>query len=291
MALPSPHDLSNFLVVAETKNLSRAAEKIGITQPALTLSIKRLEEVVGTELLIRSRKGVLPTKPAIKLVQQGKSLLEEWSRIKEDVLKDEELIQGTYTMGIHPSVGMYTLPRLLPDLLSEYRDLDFKLIHDLSRNVTEQVVSSTIDFALAINPVRHPDLVTRNILKDEVSLWRGPRKNKLNNPNLDSCILIYHPGLMQADWILRKWKGSNIKRVVETESLELTAKLVESGAGVGVLPSRVAGSIGQGLKKIEGSPVYDDQLALVYRVDRIRSKAAKELVRKIEVELKNIHKI
>lgn len=59
--MPSPADLSYFIEVGNVLNLSRAAERLGISQPSLTLSIQRLEHSVGTALLIRSNKGVTLT--------------------------------------------------------------------------------------------------------------------------------------------------------------------------------------------------------------------------------------
>ena len=71
----SPSDLTYFIEVAHTKNLSRAAERLGITQPSLTLAIQRIEHSLGTDVLIRSKKGVVLTKAGRSLLIHSKTLM------------------------------------------------------------------------------------------------------------------------------------------------------------------------------------------------------------------------
>src|SRR4051812_47654255 len=95
--LPNPADLQYFLEVAHTQNVSRAAERLGITQPSLSLSIQRLERSLGVPLLVRGKTGVKLTKAGDKLVLQARYLLLEWEKIHADALKDEDEIRGRYT--------------------------------------------------------------------------------------------------------------------------------------------------------------------------------------------------
>ena len=79
--LPSADELKYFLEVAHTLNLSRAAERLGITQPALTLAMHRLEETLGQRILIRSKSGVKLSRAGEKLVAQTRLLVHEWEKI------------------------------------------------------------------------------------------------------------------------------------------------------------------------------------------------------------------
>ena len=92
--MPSPHDLSYFIEVSQTLNVSRAAERLGISQPTLSLAIQRLEKNLGANLLIRTKSGVHLTHAGTKLVAQARVLALEWEKIREDALRDENEIRG-----------------------------------------------------------------------------------------------------------------------------------------------------------------------------------------------------
>src|SRR5450432_3815930 len=99
--LPSPSELHYFIEVTNTLNVSRAAERLGISQPTLSLAIRRLEANFGAPLLIRTKSGVQLTHMGQKLVAQARNLLHEWERIREDALRDETEIRGRYVLGCH----------------------------------------------------------------------------------------------------------------------------------------------------------------------------------------------
>src|SRR5271163_371626 len=97
--IPSPTELNYFLEIAETLNLSRAAERIGVSQPALTLAVRRLEDSFGHKVLIREKTGVRLTKAGEKLALQSRTLMNEWEKIKSTSTQDEIEVSGRYTIG------------------------------------------------------------------------------------------------------------------------------------------------------------------------------------------------
>ena len=139
--LPQPQDLKYFIEVSKTLNLTRASERLGITQPSLTLAIQRLEHAVGAPLLIRSKKGVVLTQAGQILFTQAQTLTDAWEKLKEKTLRSYMDVAGQYTIGCHPSVALYSLPHFMGDLLENYPHLEIKCIHDLSRKITEGVIN------------------------------------------------------------------------------------------------------------------------------------------------------
>src|SRR4051812_24182010 len=131
--LPSPSELHYFIEVSNTLNVSRAAERLGISQPTLSLAIQRLEHAFGAPLLLRSKSGVRMTQAGTKLVAQARHLLDEWERLRQDAMKDESEIRGRYVLGCYASVALYTLPSIIAKMLLLHPSLELKLMHDLSR--------------------------------------------------------------------------------------------------------------------------------------------------------------
>lgn len=260
--IPAPADLTYLIEVADTLNLSRAAERIGISQPSLSLAMQRLENAVGAPLLHRSQRGVRLTQAGRQLLASSREMLQLWDTVRSRTLASVSEVTGQYTIGAHPSVAIYALPLAVAKLMSRFPQLEIRLQHDLSRRILEQVVQMRIDIGVVVNPSPHPDLVLRPLCEDKVTLWRS-------RSDANTSIFIYDPDLLQAQSIVSRLKRSDFKfqRTIHSSSLEVIAQLTRSGVGVGVLPTRVARQIG-GLVAVPSAPVFYDKVVLAYRVEQ-----------------------
>jgi DNA-binding transcriptional LysR family regulator len=274
--LPNATDLKNFIEAAAAGNITRAAQRLGMTQPTLSLSIQKLERTIGAPLLIRSKNGVHLTRAGTRVFARSRELLEVWERVQADAHEEQEEIQGLFSIGCHPSVAQYTLPHFLPKLLAEQKRLRFRLVHDLSRGILDLVVNREIDLGLVVNPVRHPDLVLRPLCKDSFSLWHSPSRRC-------SDALLCDPALNQVQWLLPRLtkQGVTYSQIIESSSLEVISSLAVAGAGYALLPDRVALlRKKEGLAKVDAKlPEYTDQVFLAYRVDCMNSAAGKFLTK------------
>lgn len=262
--IPSPSDLSYFIEVANLSNLSRAAETLGISQPSLTLAMRRLEECVGTEILIRHKRGVCLTKAGKQLLTHARQLLQQWDTIKAKTLASTYDIQGSFTIGCHTSVALYCLPCILPDLLEKHPQLEIKLKHDISRKLPEQIINFTIDIGIVVNPIKHPDLVIKKLDDDKFTLWQGTSQRQIQDINSDRTLIICDPELTQTQIILKQLRkqGMNYSRILPTSSLEVIGDLTARGCGLGVLPSKVAQR--KNLQRVPKAPVCSDEICLLY---------------------------
>ncbi|MBT4790614.1 MAG: LysR family transcriptional regulator [Halobacteriovoraceae bacterium] len=280
----SPSDLAYFIETANTSNLSRAAERVGISQPSLSLSIKRIELSLGAEVFIRSKKGVTLTKPGKNLLKHSKILMQYWDQLRSEALASINDISGSLSLGCHPSVGLYTLDKFLPSIFNLFPELEIALKHDLSRKITEQVISLDIDVGLVINPVRHPDLVIHNLCEDVVTLWTNGHKSKILDYKSGDAILICDPALLQTKDLQDKLKRKGIRfsRIITSNNLENITNLVSAGAGIGIIPSRIVEKLaGKKLKMIKGAPKFKDTLSVIYRVENRKVKSLQFLVGEI----------
>ncbi|UXR65302.1 LysR family transcriptional regulator [Bdellovibrio bacteriovorus] len=272
--LPSATDLEYFLEVSRTLNISRAAERIGISQPTLTQSIHKLESAVGAQLLIRTRTGVRLTKPGLRISGQIMTLLESWASLQKEAQQDEHELQGKFRLGVHPSVARYTLPKFFKELSRRAPRIEIELVHDLSRHITESIINFKVDLGLVINPANHPDLVLRKICDDHVTVFQSRHRT--------GKILFGDPDLAQTQWILKRLKRPSLDftHFVPTPNLEVVQCMVASGAGYGVLPTRVAQSEGgHQLTVVDAKlPAFKDELFVAYRKEVMTSRAAKTLI-------------
>jgi len=290
-SLPAPSDLAYFIEIAATLNISRAAERLGISQPSLSLAVKRLEDAVGTALLVRSKSGVRLTRAGERVRQEAASLLDDWERLRSEATRDETEVRGRFTLGCHQSVALYSLPSFLPQLLREHPAIEVTLVHDLSRRITEDVISFKVDIGIVVNPAPHPDLVIKKLCKDDVTFWTWENPSTEQNPKDGKAILALDPELLQSQYLIQEIQRSNMKfsRYLPSSSLEVITSLVAAGAAVGILPARVATrSKYLKLKRLGAdSPCFVDEVCVIYRADTLRSKGGKEIVNAVADAFKN----
>jgi DNA-binding transcriptional LysR family regulator len=253
-------DLENFIVVAQSRTLSEASEKLEMAQPSLSLAIKKLESELNLPLFIRGRHG-------IKLTPQGRMILPE----AQSALKLLFKIKGapvhlSFKIGCHPSVGMFVLNRFFKSMNQYSSNLNMTIVNGSSSEINKKVAQGEVDFGLVMNPLPIPGLITKLIGEDDVTVWESSKHY--------SDRIIYNPEMIQSAAIISRWKGAPAERI-EVANLELIANLVESGAGVGILPSQVVKAQRLSLHKVKGAPVYKDRLALVCYPEIIKSKEGK----------------
>lgn len=279
--LPSAQEISGFIEISKTKNITKAAQRLGITQPSLSLSLRKLEETIGEPLVMRSKSGVELTIAGKEFLKYAQQLMTMWLEAKSNTQRSAQVVQGSVKLGCHPAVGLYTLDRFVPKLLKKHARLELNLIHDLSRKICQKVQEHELDLGLVINPHEHPDLILTKILSDEVRLW--------GVPDCPDDVLLCHPELIQTQDILKKLKRSKVKfkRQITSDSLENLAKLAIQGVGVAILPTRVVEIFDQ-KKKLQAktsSAIFKDELYLVYRVENRDVAFIKEIKEMVKASL------
>jgi LysR family transcriptional regulator, cell division regulator len=280
----NPTDLKYFIELAKTQHVSKAAERLGVSQPALSHCMKRIEQEMGLTLFLRSKRGVTLTAAGQKLLDSSHLLLQNWQSVLLSAKNEMHEVSGLIRLGCHTAVAQYTLPHFLPAFLRYHPQISFQLQHGLSRHINEAILSGQLDVGLVVNPTPHSDLVIKEILKDRVTFWQAKTKT---NPD----VLIYDPSLLQSQDLLKKMslKKIQFKRKIESSSLEVIAQLVVAGAGCGLLPERVMRAFGaNSVVTLSDAPSFQDHICLVFKpefkkmkrgqafIDAVKASFAKE---------------
>lgn len=276
-----PHwlDLKYFLAVAECKNISRASEILGISQPSLSLAIKRLEDIAQVKLFVRKKNGVDLTREGVAFKERSADLLELWQSISDDVKRSSHEVSGRYIFGAHISVALARFIPVLHAVMKNYPKLELSFRHGWSRIITDQVIGYDIDFAMVVNPTPHPDLVISEICRDRVGFFAHQDRR-------ESDVLIYDPDLLQSQALLKiaRASGLNFKRTITSNSLEFIAKLTEIGIGIGLLPERVVNELKNPQIALlhDELPQFQDRHCLIYRVDAQKTKSQRMLASELK---------
>jgi len=214
-ALPTSQEIENFLEIYRTRNLTKGAIRLGITQPSLTQSLQKLEQKVGALLFHRTQQGLVSTPSGNQFFERASRIAEDWRSFHTVLADSKTELQGRFRVGCHSSVGGYVLPQFFQNLEKHAPQIEVELIHDLSRKINEGIVSYDIDLGYVVNPMRHPDLVLRKLGDDQVRVWK--KKNQKEVPH----VLFLNQSLGQVDNLMKRIGPKKFKdwKWVHTDSL------------------------------------------------------------------------
>jgi DNA-binding transcriptional LysR family regulator len=291
MAALDVTQLRYFQAIARHASLTRAAAALGVTQPALTASLRRLETALRTTLFVRTREGVAITATGDELLHHADGILAAVGRAEEAVLGLETGDRGRFVVGCPESLGLYFLPAVVVRVARELPRVELAVVTARSRDVERAVVRREVHFGIVARPLPHPDLVLVDLFRDRTGLFarrsaKAPRTGAAAARRLlREGPLLYADGLPQAQEMLSRLDELGLvpERRLPCGSLELVKSLVAAGVGVGVLPERVACHASQAGQRAALSPLpaslpsIPDVIRLVYRGDSHRTRALARL--------------
>jgi len=233
--------LKVFRAVAEHLNFHKAAEHLFLTQPAVTLQIKALEDDLGVRLFDR-RAG------RISLTRQGSILLGYAGKIAALAAEAEEeldcksgKVSGQLSLGVSTTIAQYVLPRLLGPFLAEYPAVQFSLHSGNTSQVVQLLLDSKVSIGLIEGPARDRGIRSEPFMEDELVLIT-PRQFELDRLSgsqfIASDLLMREQGsgsrrVVEAALEKAGFKLKSFKKVIDLDSTEAIKSAVEAGLGIG----------------------------------------------------------
>lgn len=163
--------LESFVIALDEGSLNRAAQRRGISQPAMSLQIKQLEGLLGQQLLLRSTSGVKPTRPGELVYAQAQGLLSGYDRMCAELSALEDSVSGTFRISTSTFFGRIVLGPALLELNQTYPDLD--IVMKLEDRLVD-VVRENIDLAIRSGTLGDTEGAARKIAEMENILFATP---------------------------------------------------------------------------------------------------------------------
>jgi LysR family hydrogen peroxide-inducible transcriptional activator len=300
-------ELRYIVAVARERHFGRAAQSCFVSQPTLSVAIKKLEEELGMTLFERGPGEVTVTPVGQRVVEQAQRVLEEAARIKEIAQASHDPLAGTLRLGAIYTIGPYLLPKLIPVLRRKAPTMQLLIQENYTHKLAEALKQGEVDVILVALPFAEPGVVTRALYDEPflVALPQGHPLEKKKHISSDELakesLLLLGAGHCFRDQVLdlcsNVHRGSRgaLARTLEGGSLETIRQMVASGVGVTVLPSTaVAGEGGSELVRIRpfARPVPDRRVVLAWRKSFPRPQAIEALRQAIlECDLPQVTKI
>jgi DNA-binding transcriptional LysR family regulator len=202
--------LAAFVAVVEKKSFSQAAERLGVTQPAISLQIRSLEERLGRRLLDRSGRRVEPTEAGLVLYRNAQRMLQLEHQLDEDLAREETgALRGTLAIGASTGPGGHLVPLLLCEFQHDHPELAVSLTISDTDRVIDQVGEREIELGVVGALRRHRSLEFEPLVRDQIVLAVPP-----GHPFAGKAIPLEQ---LQLEQYIAMQEGAGVRHVIEED--------------------------------------------------------------------------
>ena len=281
--------------LAHEKNFRRAAEKSFVSQPALSLGIKKIEEELGIAIFERSVGAggdVKITPVGQKIVEQAIVVLEQAAKIKDISVGGDKQLDLPFKLGLIFSVAPYLLPLIIPSLRKSVPNMPLEVHEDITKNIEVDLKKGSIDAAVIALPFDMPGVETE-VLYDEPFVvviplehsWRVKKTIKAKDLSKEKVLLLDRTHCF-SNQVVEACPGLSKNSEIQLgNSLETIRKMVASNLGISVLPKSATTDKYQDslVKTIPfDSPVPFRRIALAYRKSAVKKDAVTHIINVIK---------
>jgi DNA-binding transcriptional LysR family regulator len=271
------------------KNITKAAQHLYISQPALTNRLQQLEKEFGVKIVNRGRRGVQFTPQGEYLAKSAHEMLLNIQKIKENVLNMEDNVAGTLRLGVSTFFTDYMLPNLLKQFKERYPNIEFKVTTGFSSHIAHLIYNQDVHIGIVKGDFSWKD--HKHLLFEETICIASKEKINIHNlPNLPR--IDYHTDSLLKNSI-DNWWSEHFNQPplvsIEVDKVDTCKKMVVNGLGYAILPSMILNDINDVYKTdittIDGNPIVR-KTWMFYHKDSLKLNIVKAFVEFMENEFK-----
>ena len=285
-------ELKFIVAVAHEKNFRKAADKCFVSQPALSLAIKKLEEELGLILFERSRSDVTVTDVGQSIVNQAIVVLDEAAKIKELAKLGDSHLSQTFKLGLIYSIAPYLLPLIIPQLRQAAPDMPLEIEENITNNLQDKLKKGIIDAAVIALPFDVPSIETIELYDEEFvavvpsnHAWSSKKRISSKELSSEKVLLLDNTHCFSSQ-VQEACPGLSKKSEIQVgNSLETIRNMVASNLGISVLPkSAVALKHHNPLVNVISfeKPVPFRRVALAFRKSSVKKDAIEQIAQVIK---------
>ncbi|MDF1829156.1 LysR substrate-binding domain-containing protein [Cycloclasticus pugetii] len=238
-------DLKYIVAVAETKSFVKAAEQCFVSQPTLSMQIKKLENSLNIKIFERNNKHVLVTEIGKQVIETAKRILQDAEHISILAKHEQDPFAGDFTLGAFPTIAPYILPKLIPLIKKKLPNLRLILVEEKTDILLHKLKTGLIDAALLAGPIHDESLIAEKLFDDEFKLAVATHhplaEQTIINPDelTNQPLLLLDEGHCLRDQALQfcQLSGIDEEQNVRATSLETLRQMVIAGTGITFMPT------------------------------------------------------
>jgi LysR family hydrogen peroxide-inducible transcriptional activator len=234
--------LRYFDALARHGHFGRAAEACAVSQPALSMQIKEMEQALGGVLLERSARQVALTKFGEELLQRVRDILRSVDELGDFARASQDRLAGRLRVGMIPTIAPYLLPKVIENLARLHPELDIHVRETLTQKLIKEVAEGRLDTAIVALPVSEPSLTEVALFTENFLLVRPGEDEGTPVPSRETLremrLLLLEEGHCFRDQALSfcNMQSSPPREVLDASSLSTLVQMVGAGIGVTLIP-------------------------------------------------------
>ena len=279
-------DLKYIVEVAREKNFARASAKVFVSQPALSMQIKKLEETLGVEIFERDKQNFLITPVGAEIIKKAEIILQESEEIKTIAKNSKDPHKGEIRIGAFPTVASYFLPNFVKNIHKKFPHLKIFLIEAKSDELIAKLKNGELDFCLLAMPIADDSLIGEKIFSEKFLLATPKghpfsKKSKIQIKELKNQeLMLLEDGHCLRDQALeicsmvRAYENQDFRAT----SLETLRQMVANGTGITLIPEiAVRNDDKISYVKIFNAPFRT--IGIHYRKSSVQKNLIKEIIK------------
>lgn len=241
----SLRDLEYLLAVAEARHFGRAATRCGVSQPALSAQIRKLEALLGVTVFERTPGRVLVTPKGEAVLARAARLVAEARALLQFARQEEAPLAGPFRLGAIPTLGPYLLPHLLRPMREAFPAMRPVLSEAQTAQLVEGLRSGALDVALCCTDVEDPTLTATPVFFEPFLLMHPPDEMPAWPPQADAEeMMLLQEGHCLRDQVLAACGPAAPQGLRHATGLEMLRHMVASGEGCSLMPALAAAALG-----------------------------------------------
>jgi LysR family transcriptional regulator, hydrogen peroxide-inducible genes activator len=234
--------LRYFDALARQGHFGRAADLCAISQPALSMQIKDLEQTLGTALFERGARQFQLTRFGAEFALRARDILRAVEDLADLARAAQDPLVGRLRMGVIPTIAPYLLPRIIADLSAQFAGLDLHLRETVTPKLLRELAEGRLDCAIVALPVSEPEMIETPLFAEDFVLVRPAADAHLPVPSREMLremrLLLLEEGHCFRDQALSFCNLSSAlpRELLDGTSLTTLVQMVSAGIGVTLIP-------------------------------------------------------
>ncbi|HMQ12816.1 MAG TPA: LysR substrate-binding domain-containing protein [Candidatus Competibacter phosphatis] len=244
------NELRYIVAVARERHFGHAAESCHISQPTLSVAVRKLEDELGVTLFERGPGEMTVTPIGRRIVEQAQRVLEEAAVVRQLASQGQDDLVGMLRLGVIYTIGPYLLPHLIPRLHRRAPDMPLQIEESYTAQLGERLKAGDLDVLILSLPFDEPGVMTQAVYEEPFVVLMPLGHPLEAATQVDAAtlarqdLLLLGPGHCFRDQVLRfcpecnrlSVTSDNMQRTLEGSSLETIRLMVATGVGITVLP-------------------------------------------------------
>ncbi len=283
--------LKYLVSLHKLKHFGKAAKENFVTQPTLSMMIKKLEDELNVEIFDRSSNPIKTTTLGLKIIDQATKILNEHKQLINLAESEIDSFEGELSIAFIPTLAPYVLPLILPVIQREFPKLSLSIIEKNTDEIINEITANKLDLAILATPLLNSDIVENHLYQEAFYLYTSENRNidiiAPSDIDMEKLILLEEGHCLRTQVLnLCQFKSEqNINTFYKIGSIETIINLVNQNQGSTIIPELAIHHLAENERKRVikmKAPVPVRQISLVHHYTYHKKKLVERLVQLID---------